>query len=378
MTAYIYSETSSGGSPQGKTEVESKHPRRTLFLHIGHDKTGSTALQTSFTASRASLLDKGVNYPATGDDAWEVNHDEMVPCGNARQLLQSKDSFSRQLTTITDKQSSVLFSSELLFENLSSLGDLSFIKNAATAAGFHDVSILLFIRNPLPHGVSVWQQRVKGWQGEVTSLDEWISNKYDTPRKVCDTLKSFAQTPEIKLSIRLYDTVHSNLHRECEHWLGLPEGTLVVHSARTNRSLTASEAELQRCLNQRLGPSGKMFGFRLVNRLPDLPADFPVPSRIAQQECLKQLRPALEEVNKVLPLDQQYSLTLLSVENAGTSYSFNREQIDIIAEGIANYCRAKSQPIQTSMLKRIISQMRTIIRWKILGIIAWLRGKPSL
>src|SRR3989339_890168 len=39
---------------------------KTLYLHIGHHKTGSTALQVFFMSNSDLLLSKGISYPMTG------------------------------------------------------------------------------------------------------------------------------------------------------------------------------------------------------------------------------------------------------------------------------------------------------------------------
>ena len=314
-----------------------------LFLHVGHDKTGSTALQQSFSASRSFMGQQSVVYPAMGDDARLVNMDEMVPCGNARHLLSSEDTLAETLGSLSVEKSNVLFSSELVFEALVKQEDLGFLSKAAEVAGFSEVRILLFIRDPLPHAVSVWQQRVKGWQGESSTLDQWMAERYDTPLKVCRLIKAAARSSEIKLSILRYETVRHDLHGAVEQWVGLRAGSLVRQATRVNRSLTGSEVALQRILNEKIGPSGKMFAFRLVSRLPDLPADPPRASSQAQMHCLKRLAPVLDELNAHLPEEHRYSRTLLPAREGEICHKFTSEQLEIIAEGIAVHNRADTK-----------------------------------
>src|SRR3954447_10177543 len=43
-------------------------PERSVLVHIGMHKTGTTAMQTLLAQQRPSLLEQGVVYPGTGED----------------------------------------------------------------------------------------------------------------------------------------------------------------------------------------------------------------------------------------------------------------------------------------------------------------------
>ena len=337
---------------------------RFLYLHIGHHKTGSTALQAAFSASRDVLGERDILYPSSGDDARQADLDRRVPTGNGRDFLRGRVAMRRHLADASDKRSHVLFSSELMFDVLASTKDFSFLTEEAEAAGFTGVRILLFIRDPLPHAVSVWQQRVKGWQGETSDLDDWLTESYCGPEQVLHVLRGLGTLSRVEVTIRNYDRRRDHLAEEAEHWLGLSPRELVRPSVtQINRSLTRGEAALQRLLNLRLGPSGKHFAFRLVHRLPELPPDLPRPSVEAQNRVLARLRPALEEVNRSVDDAHHYREERIRELPAGTSFNFTEAQLNIIAEGFAESIEppktgASQAPRWQRGVRRIIGGLR--------------------
>ncbi len=88
--------------------------KKTLYLHIGMGKTGTTALQVFFSGNRKAMEEQGVAYPSLGE--IEGAHHLLSP--HVPRFLkntwnfQSVDDWAPELAT-TDADS-ILLSSELM------------------------------------------------------------------------------------------------------------------------------------------------------------------------------------------------------------------------------------------------------------------------
>ena len=82
-----------------------------------------------------------------------------------------------------------VLSSEEFFPRLARYEDPAVLPRAALAAGFGRIEILLFIRNPVGHAASLWQQYVK--TGGGTAPIEAFFEKYSVPELVARFLDRF-------------------------------------------------------------------------------------------------------------------------------------------------------------------------------------------
>ena len=84
---------------------------RTLYLHMGHTKTGSSWIQTSLRMSQDALSAHGIRY-AEGD-RLAVDADHRITSGNGVGLLDSEESMSARLgRSDIAPDASILFSRE--------------------------------------------------------------------------------------------------------------------------------------------------------------------------------------------------------------------------------------------------------------------------
>ena len=328
----------------------------TLYLHIGPMKTGSTWLQTAFVANAETLGTHNIAYPLVEDAGKAVNADQRVMTGNALTLLDAPEKFAAKLgQNIGNPARSVLFSSEVLFNRLSAADDLSFLCEGARAAGYDEIRILLFVRSPIPHVTSVWQQRVKGWQGETQSLDAFAQAGSDWPERTLKLVERLEKLPGVAATLRNYDSHRKDLLCPVEEWLGMPAQTLARPAAETlNRSLTRSEVTLQRALNRQLGPSGKIFAFRLVNRIPEVAADAPRPSAAVAHRLMERHRNALDLIDARLPASEPVDRSVTALPDPAPPLCFSEAQLEVIAEGLSDYVN----PSLKDRFKRVMRRIR--------------------
>lgn len=315
-------------------------PRR-LLLHIGHSKTGSSYLQQVFLLSRDTLAEHGIDYPV--DDAHLGLDDATITSGNAVTALDSAADLDRHLAS-TPADRHLLLSSEMLFGALYVTEDASFVADVAAAHSFDSIEILLFIRDPLDHVLSQWQQRVKR-RGLTAGRDEFLET-YEHPVRVLAVLEQLAALPQVTTTVRNYSRCRDELHHEAAAWLGVdPSALSLPATALVNRSLTPSEEALQLAFNRHLGECGHLIADPLCQQLPGLRATIRRPSPAAQAALLDRLHEPIAGVNRLVDADQRYATDVVDDDHDAV-LTFTPEQLDVIASSLAAHLtpRVASEP----------------------------------
>lgn len=226
-------------------------PRRTLFLHIGGKKTGTSALQLFLAANASILAQRGVDYRHAPD----TTHDRAITSGNGNVLFDALKASAPddQLDTIIsgffDAQAQALASSE----HLADLETSHWERVAARCEALCiDPRVLMWVRDVYPYYQSFYHQLVKR-HGETRSFAEvvrgGITYHAELARRVVDVFGRGA------CNIRHYESSRVDLDRVLLRDLGLsPDGMNRRAMQRTvNRSLTRVELELLLKVNRRLG-----------------------------------------------------------------------------------------------------------------------------
>ncbi|GAA6167810.1 hypothetical protein [Sessilibacter corallicola] len=129
-----------------------------IVLHIGSDKTGTTALQSYFAKNRKALLDNGLLYPKLD----KTNHHECL----ARELLTSKQGTAWQnfhtILSNTQKNKKIIISSEMLC----SLSD-KYLKLLKIWLKEHQITIIAYIRDTEEYLESGVMQKLKTSKNSV-------------------------------------------------------------------------------------------------------------------------------------------------------------------------------------------------------------------
>lgn len=305
----------------------------TLFLHIGHGKTGSSWLQSALALSQDRLAAAGIVYPTPpgGLPADPTS----ISTGNGRHLLESSAAFAEHLPVDTRRPRHLLYSSEYLFLALEQLPSPEHLTELAQSHGLERVEILCFIRNPVGHASSAYQQRVKR-----AGLHESISRFFEDfrfPERVAALVRKFAPLPGLNLQLRNYDVCKDSLLDILQSWLKLPSGTLIEPPLpRINRSLTHAEITLQKALNRQLGPSGRLLADPLCEHLPLAEPDKVLPPREVQLALCQRMQAAMELTNSSLPAKHHYAWDILEPDPEPPDIAFSEAQIEVIAESLGS------------------------------------------
>jgi hypothetical protein len=248
-----------GTTPQGLLL-----PAGTRMVHIGPQKTGSTAIQAAMNNARATLLEHGVRYAGQGTRPREAGWAMLgigVPVGRKKPGMDRWDALVREVEGAAEAR--VCISNE------------DFAKAGASAAArvvedlgaerVHIVAVARRLDRLLP---SQWQERVKARQ--TLSYEDWLREILGEPSDsatwrnvwVPHDVESLVERwaglvgPERFTLILSDDSDRMLLPRTFEAMLGLPRGLLELDSTLSNRSLSLNEAELVRHLNERFAEHG--------------------------------------------------------------------------------------------------------------------------
>jgi hypothetical protein len=258
-------------------------PVSTLFLHIGAEKTGTSALQASFAANAELLSAQGTYYvPSESNSAASEG---KITSGNALRVAKYLNPdlhfgfrtdnftalFERSLSLA--KGANVLYSSEFLEkfqpERLRELAKL------AQQSGY-GTRVIYYVRSIAGHALSTYSQSVKRHKLELT-FGDYLTQRYRNPfRKTIEGVEQAIGADA--LTVLNFDSVRTRLVPHFfEEMLGLPAAGF-KSPALVNRSLTIQETEFLRQLNARLqtGRQSTLISDALISIDPAAPVGFTI------------------------------------------------------------------------------------------------------
>lgn len=250
-------------------------PEGTRLIHIGPQKTGSTAIQAAMHERREELAQLGVVYPGprmrplragaeigfpmprgklTGPPgAWQRLVDLVAAAGDKR-VCVSHEAFGRA----TPEQ----------------------VERIVTGLGGDRPHLLAVVRGYDSYLPSQWQQRVKA--GVRASYEEWLRivlgddtrerewRQVWVPHDTVQLVRRWAELVDpADITLLVGDESDRSLLPDVfERLLDLPEGILTVEHAIANRSLSYPETELLRGLYADFAAAGRTDRehFRLIHR----------------------------------------------------------------------------------------------------------------
>lgn len=312
-------------NPGDSTESE-------IVVHIGHNKTGSSAIQTLLSRNRNRLAEFGVEYPhqASLDAAARGE----VSAGNPEAFKSFSGNASGR----------VLFSSE------------TFLNRVDTKRNFVDVlndlpgkkKIICFTRDLVAHFASTYGQYIKRKAGTDTSRS--FVSQYEVFAKLERTIRA-ANNAGHEMVLANYSRHNSDLEvLFMELILGEKAAEFLQGANRfegvVNRSLTSGELEFQRQFNRH--SDHKTSGYIsdvLVNALPAIEADRITIDHQTYDALVEKTRTPISFINEHLPVDEQINVEatdqVREADDAKRLY-FNRDQIDVLVASIAEQMKSRS------------------------------------
>lgn len=224
--------------------------KKTLIVHIGVPKTGSSAIQQFFRINQEAIEKSGFFYPSSCVSS-DYSHNELVFLMHEN-AYRSVDliSASEQLSKIkNDFEKSGCHTLVISSECFSSFPEdsifLEFIEN-------YNLKVIAYLRNPYDYLESWYKQWV---EDRFYKLYESFDVFFD---KHSDGLhfKYLQQWGDVagqgNLNVIDFDKVKSNLICDFVSRIGLEQknANAWVYPGKVNRSLTFAECEVQKVLNR--------------------------------------------------------------------------------------------------------------------------------
>lgn len=305
---------------------------RQLLLHIGHGKTGTSYLQNTFRQNSHRLLNEyGIHYPVSNPESERSVG--SIGVGNAERLLISSRELANGLAQSNGESKTLLYSSEFMFYWLNEHRDARFISKVAKSADFDRIRVLLFIRNPLSHASTEWQQMVK--IGVTASSIESQYQSFDYPEQVDTVLDVLQSEADLDVNVVNYSKFSKALLDVATSWMEVPSQALAPLPVTTvNRGLTKGELAFLLKLNSAVGRNKGYVVNALCERLPDQKPDQIRPSHEVQLATLERLQPAMERVNAKISPDQHYEPDIEASNPICDPLNLSSEQVDILAESV--------------------------------------------
>ena len=308
--------------------------QKTLYLHIGAGKTGSSALQVWLNHQTGVLRRLGVHYPT-----WGAKLDDYaITSGNGRRLIEAVDKgeMAEFLADLANADSPKVFLSSESFQGFTE-ENLRTLKAETARLGMH-VVIIVYLRDVYDVMYSAYQQMIKRHLGTQTFRE--FAVKRDKIQQF-EVLASYARHFD-DLRVLHYDSERKRgLEVAMCEALGVDAAKVPpMPNTKVNRSLDVGEAEWLRLLNQAYlqnFPGGStMFSVRnsdaLIYADPEHETDILLDERVLRhleslcrrvvddlnarylsKTPLKIFDPAGKNViREVRPVDKRYGVTLES------------------------------------------------------------------
>jgi len=182
---------------------------KNIILHIGTQKTGTTAIQIFLTNNQTQLKDEGFEYldPRTGKLGLDNhNHGHLALCltgywRNTNHQLTREEAWGMLKSAVEESEHTVIVSSELL-STPQILPHLPFIK---ASLGGLNVKVIIYLRRQDIFVQSVYKERLKGNEQRIfeTAYQEGDYKKVLDFRNIVDQwAHSFGQE---NIQIRPYE-----------------------------------------------------------------------------------------------------------------------------------------------------------------------------
>ena len=290
-----------------------------LFLHIGHGKTGTSAIQSALAIASEDLAKRGINYPIQQSLRDRASRLEITS-GNWEPT--SEASLTNQLLEIAKsnyKNSKIILSSESLFWLVPEL-----IQNKSTWETHIDLHIILAVREIEEMLSSEYQQRVKR-HGDAMPLEQFLRARHFVSShhaKAAEVIELIAQS-SITNTIINYSEHKRDISQLIFKLIGAEDlyPTSQMAGAIINRSMSRKELEILITINalyfSRFPWISARISDALIKNQPKLEAQ---QCKIAKQQLQKVYEtndPYLQTINAFLDSKEQLtSLTNLSQEIA--------------------------------------------------------------
>lgn len=226
---------------------------KTLFIHAGGSKTGSSALQNFFYFNAAQLKSLGFAY----ENWFLIEHEHQIVSANGMLLyniLSSSTSVDKDIDNLIlsyfGQCDSAICSSEFLAELSAYAWQRLYESLIRLGINF---KVIFYVRDVIPFFQSAYDQMIKRHGGHA-SFDDWVTKAFWQHGKSLQILAK--ELPRSSLQVVHFDQARTNLIRGFLDILGADASFKIDpkdQSRQVNRSLTNEERKALMAVNKALG-----------------------------------------------------------------------------------------------------------------------------
>ncbi|MCX7107423.1 MAG: hypothetical protein NTV66_07575 [Methylococcales bacterium] len=337
---------------------------KTLFVHAGGSKTGSSALQ-NFCENNASRLEAvGLAY----EHRINIKSDYEINSGNGKILYKALS-----LATTTDNEIDSLVLSYFgscnraicsceFFQYTDSMGWRKLLESSVRL-GFK-LKIIFYVRNVIPFLLSAYDQVIKR-HGEWRLFDEWV---LEAAWDHVNSLQVMSEElPKESLHVLNYDQEKKRLISSFLNFIGVNALFItdqVDHERQVNRSLTNQERNVLIGFNKVLGDTfSQQLSDFFVSKSPDLRAETVSYSKMTNQLLLDRYNNQVDWINNTF-FENKPVVSILPLEtishNSHQERIINPLQNCIINEQVSDWTLEIMKKFRDGAEQRIQRKINTL------------------
>lgn len=301
-----------------------------IFIHIGHGKTGSSAIQSFLATNRNLLLKYGVDYPEHG--SFSAAKQAKISSGNGGLVLSDFQ--------FNSNHDVYLFSNEGLYGRLKRKEDLISLIDRLPAKPV----LICYTRDLFDYYTSSWGQSIKRGKA-IADIDEHAKGFNGFLGILANYIK-WADELGYELIIKNYSRHSDNL---IKHFCSLiiPENSMFFSEANfdigvVNRSLTTSEYKMQQLFNKFFpNKSSDFISDVLVNELPNIKSDVSKITETTYRILLSKYKDNIDYINshiedyEQISIDPKGLISNTKEYSDESAYCFSEEQLSALVRSIS-------------------------------------------
>jgi hypothetical protein len=224
---------------------------RTLFIHAGGSKTGSTAIQKFLFNNAKKLEDIGLAFENRRTNEFGANNG-MLLYNKLLSPSSSVEDIDNLVSSYFGQCDNAICTSE--YFQLLQLYEWAKLYDSLCRLGIR-LKIIMYVRNVIPYMLSSYDQAIKH-HGATRSFDQWVTECDWGHADVLQIIET--EFPDISIKVIHFDRARKNIIREFLDALGIDssfEFDQQIQKHQVNRSLNSTEREILIKVNSTLGNS---------------------------------------------------------------------------------------------------------------------------
>lgn len=323
--------------------------RKSVILHIGLPKTGTSAIQAFLASNVDKLKRDGVLYPS--HSSFDKAQRGGITSGNCSNKAEETFKQIFEDARRCPDGNRLLFSNELMFLQREYICN----KISGMKSNF-DFEVIFFVRNPMETAYSTYQQSVKRG-GEYREFEEYaVNHRFLLEAQVWHQELSDLG---VRTSVLNYSKTKKATIRRFLEVLNctemLREQSYVTAEKRiVNRSLSPMELKIVRSANQKFGKKvGRALSDRLVEISPDVRPQEVLPSESLEKIFQERFEPSVSYFNKVLPEGDELEIShVKNFKSESVEVKFQDEEFLSIAAAFNAVLTDRGPELERLQLER--------------------------